>query len=107
MDLGGATSGGASTLTCRRVAATTAAAVLKTGSCAAAGPAIAGADETHALKHFAWSIPLPQQSSAGMVMVMLSHGRSAAWASALVAGPKPSQNDRSATMSVRSLMWGG
>lgn len=72
------------------------------------GASITGATARQAAKHLACSIPPPQQSSAGMVIVMLSHGRSAAaWTTEAMAEPKASQNDRSAKMSVRSLMRGG
>ena len=64
-----------------------------------AGTAIAGAAERQALRHFAWSMPSPQQSSAGADMLMLSHGLSADCAHALAVSPNASQKASNAAMS--------
>lgn len=90
-------SGGARTLRCRNEGAITTATPGSCTSACVAGTAIAGAAERHALRHFAWSIPPPQQSSADTDMLMLSHGWSAC-AHASTTGPKASQKASSATM---------
>lgn len=48
-------------------------------------------------------MPPPQQSSAGVDIAMLSQGISADCASALVAGPKPSQMAKSQIATMRAL----
>jgi hypothetical protein len=96
-DLGGAISGGAKTLACRKGSATTDAAgtgaAIKT-----AGAVIAGETARHPIRQAAGFVQSQQQSSAGVVMPMLSHGTSADCAQALAAGPKASQKARTATM---------
>ena len=64
-----------------------------------AGASIAGAAPEQAARHFAWSIPSPQQPSGGADMLMLSQGASAGCAQALAAGPKASQKATSAAIS--------
>lgn len=96
-------SGGARMLACRndRAGITT-----ETGSSAVRGTAgAASAAETarHALRHFAWSMPSPQQSLAGTDMPMLSHGTSPDCAQTLAAGPKASQKATNAAMRGRAF----
>jgi hypothetical protein len=96
-------SGGARMLACRNDGAGT---TSETGSSAARGAAgAASAAETarQALRHFAWSMPSPQQSSAGTDMPMLSHGASPDCAHTLATGPKASQKATNAAMRGRAF----
>lgn len=95
-------SGGARMLTCRKESGMmTDAAGLAAGG-RAAGAATAGAAARHALRHLAWSMSSAQQSSAGIDMLMLSHGAADA-AQALASGPRASQKASSAAMSCRAF----
>ena len=96
-------SGGARMLACWNDGAGT---TTETGSRAVRGTAgAASAAETakHALRHFAWSMPSPQQSLAGTDIPMLSHGKSPDCAHTLAAGPKASQKARNAAMRGRAF----
>src|SRR5688572_10648880 len=102
-DLGGAMSGGARMLACRKECVATTAKAVSDAAICAAGAVIDGANAKHALRHLARSMPFPQQSSAGLDMLMLSHGVPADCAQALAAGPKVSQEARSTTMRERAF----
>lgn len=74
------------------------------GSGFQAGPASAVETARQALMQLAWLMALPQQSSAGVAMPMLSHGWSADWAHALASGPKASQKASNAAMKARGII---
>ena len=97
-DLGGAISGGAKTLACRKGSAATTDAAGTGAAIKTAGAVIAGETAGHPIRQAAGFVQSQQQSSAGVVMPMLSHGTSADCAQALAAGPKASQKARTATM---------
>ena len=100
-------SGGARMLACRKDSGATTAKPVSAAATCSAGAVIDGASAKHALRHLTRSMPFPQQSSAGLDMLMLSHGVPADCAQALAAGPKASQEARSTTMRERALTRAG
>jgi hypothetical protein len=96
-------SGGARMLACRKESVSTTEKARAVAAACTAGAFIAGATAKHALRHLPRSTPSPQQSSAGVDMLMLSHGVSADCAKALAAGPKASQKARSVTTRERAF----
>ena len=104
--LGGATSGGARMLACSTDGRARTADVVSTAPTCAVVSATVGEAAKQPVRHFAWSMPAPQQSSAGIDMPMLSQGLSPVCANALAAGPKASQQASSATRSRREVMSG-
>lgn len=99
-------SGGARMLACRKESVSTEENATPGAAACTAGAFIAGATAKHALKHLPRSTPSPQQSSAGVDMLMLSHGTSAGCAKTLAAGPKASQKARSVTTRERAFTRG-
>src|SRR5688572_23801585 len=96
-------SGGARILACRKESVSTTEKARSGAAACTADVFIAGATAKHALKHLPRSTPSPQQASAVVDMLMLSHGVSADCAKTLAAGPKASQKARSATMRERGF----
>jgi hypothetical protein len=89
-------SGGARRLACRMESVSTTEKA-RSGAACTAGAFIAGATAKHAFRHLPKSTPSPQQSSAGIDMLMPSHGVSKDCAHALAAGPTDSQRASIAT----------
>lgn len=96
-------SGGAVSPAYRIGSAASAASVVVDGAARVAALTTTAETAAHALRHVAWSMPLPQQSSGGGEDAMLSHDVAADTAQALTAGPKTSQNARKAATNTRCL----
>ena len=96
-------SGGARMLACRKASVSTTENARSGAAACPAGAFIAGATAKHALRHLPRSTLSPQQSSAGVDMLMLSHGVSADCAKTLAAGPNASQKARIVTTRVRAF----
>jgi hypothetical protein len=96
-------SGGLRMLGCRKLRVATTEKARSGAAACTAREFIAGATAKHALRHLPRSTPSPQQSSAGVDMLMLSHGVSTDCAKTLAAGPKASQKARIVTTRERAF----